>query len=379
MVFKDFQGKKISLLGMGNMRLPTDGEERTSPINYEKACEIIDYVYSHGVNYFDTAHMYHNGQSEIFIGKALARYPRDSFYLATKYPGFNLQPDTDVSIIFEEQLRKCGVDYFDFYLLHNVNDSTINNYMSNPGAIEYFKEQKRLGRIRHFGFSCHSNLENLKKMLDWQDCWEFVQIQCNYLDWTLQDAKGKYEELTRRGIPVIVMEPCRGGRLATLGEEADAMLKAARPDDTIASWAFRFIKSLPNVQVCLSGMTTMDQAIDNVKTFSTEETMSQADSDLLQGALAEMMRHYSAPCTACRYCCDGCPVGLDIPALMAIYNEVALDPDFDSYQKMLQLDVQPSECVGCGQCASVCPQSIDIPGIMQKLADFAVQMESRRR
>jgi predicted aldo/keto reductase-like oxidoreductase len=373
------------------MRLPTlDGQDNR--IDKERAQEIIDYAMSHGINYYDTAYRYHGGESERFIGQALKKYPRESFLLASKFPGHMMVkkgggvvgftsglagwPDNTVAGVFAEQLEKCQVDYFDFYLLHNVNDSTINNYMSNPGAIEYFKEQKRLGRIRHFGFSCHSNLENLKKMLDWQDCWEFVQIQCNYLDWTLQDAKGKYEELTRRGIPVIVMEPCRGGRLATLGEEADAMLKAARPDDTIASWAFRFIKSLPNVQVCLSGMTTMDQAIDNVKTFSTEETMSQADSDLLQGALAEMMRHYSAPCTACRYCCDGCPMELDIPMLIAAYNDLSLGFNFTPVMRLEALpeDKLPSACLACGACAEICPQGIPIPDILAELSERYASM-----
>jgi predicted aldo/keto reductase-like oxidoreductase len=255
---------------MGNMRLPTVGER--GPIDEEKAREIIEYAYEHGVNYFDTAYGYHGGESERFVGKVLNQYPRESWHLATKMPGHMMRYRngrlefagylTGLAVaspadIFEEQLEKCGVDYFDFYLLHNLCETAYDFYTDEDlGVVEYLLAQKEAGRIRHLGFSAHARAETIDRFLNWKECFEFVQIQLNYLDWTLQDAKRKYEVITNHGIPVITMESCRGGRLASLNEKADAMLKRARPNDSIASWAFRFIQSLPNVQVVLSGMTT---------------------------------------------------------------------------------------------------------------------------
>jgi predicted aldo/keto reductase-like oxidoreductase len=368
---------------MGNMRLPTVGQR--GPIDEEKAREIIEYAYEHGVNYFDTAYGYHGGESEGFVGKVLSQYPRESWHLATKMPGHMMRFSngrleflgylTGLTIaspadIFEEQLEKCGVDYFDFYLLHNLCEAAYDFYTDEElGVVEYLLAQKEAGRIRHLGFSAHGRAETIDKFLNWKECFEFVQIQLNYLDWTLQDAKRKYEVITNHGIPVIVMEPCRGGRLASLNEKADAMLKKARPDDSIASWAFRFLQSLPNVQVVLSGMSTMEQVIENIKLFSEPDPTTEEEEELLQQAVATVVD--LVPCTACRYCCDVCPQGLDIPELISMYNEACFENPFIlnfTLDAMKEAEL-PSACLACGGCKTLCPQDIDIPDIMERFTE----------
>lgn len=386
MIYKPFHNLNISQLGMGNMRLPTSGER--GPIDEEKAREIIEYAYENGINYFDTAYRYHNGESEIFVGKVLNQYPRESWYLASKMPGHMMHYNngklefagylsglqkTSPADIFEEQLEKCGVDYFDFYLLHNLCETSYDFYTDEDlGVVEYLLEQKKAGRIRHLGFSAHGRAETIEKFLNWKDCFEFAQIQLNYMDWTLQDAGKKYEVLTNHGIPVIVMEPCRGGRLASLNEEANNMLKKARPNDSIASWAFRFLQSLPNVQIVLSGMTTMEQLKENIGIFSKFDPATEDENKLLQQAVSTMVN--LVPCTACRYCCEGCPQGLDIPKLISMYNESTFD---NPWILRFTLDAMkeselPSACLSCGACKQLCPQGIDIPGIMKKF-DVAVK------
>ncbi len=371
MRYLPFQEAELSILGMGNMRLPTVGDDRGAPIDEEKAQEIIDYVYSHGVNYYDTAYMYHGGKSECFIGKALRKYPRDSYYLADKMPGWDVKQPEDVPAIFEEQLRRCGVDYFDFYLLHNMSDGSFPIYIDpKMGVVDYLLEQKRAGRIHHLGFSSHATPEMLEDFLNrYPDTFEFVQIQLNYLDWTLQDARRQYEIITAHGLKVWVMEPCRGGRLASLCPEADAMLKEAEPEQSIASWAFRFVRTLPEVQVVLSGMSTLEQAADNVATFSNLEPLSQEELDTLWSAFDLFHRTVNVPCTKCHYC-DGCPVGLDIPDLLALYNDISVYDSGSAHRKVRELteDKLPSRCVACGRCARLCPQRIDIPGALKKFA-----------
>jgi hypothetical protein len=272
--------------------------------------------------------------------------------------------------IFEEQLEKCGVDYFDFYLLHNLCETSYDFYTDKDlGVVEYLLQQKKAGRIRHLGFSAHGRAETIDKFLDWKDCFEFVQIQLNYLDWTLQDAKRKYEVITNHGIPVMVMEPCRGGRLAFLNAKADAMLKKARPNDSIASWAFRFLQSLPKVQVVLSGMTKMEQVVENVALFSRPDPTTEDEKELLRQVVATMVN--LVPCTACRYCCEGCPQGLDIPKLVSMYNETSFE---NSMTLSFTLDAMkeaelPSSCQACGECKKICPQGIDVPDIMKRFAE----------
>lgn len=382
MLYKPFHDLQLSQLGLGNMRLPTIGER--GPIDEKKAREIIEYAYERGVNYFDTAYRYHNGESELVSGKVLNQFPRDTWYLATKMPGHmmdyrggqlkllgylaghNINSPAD---IFEDQLKKCGVDYFDFYLLHNLCETAYNFYTDEDlGVVEYLLEQKKKGRIRHLGFSAHGRADTIEKFLNWKDCFEFVQIQLNYMDWTLQEAGRKYEVITRHGIPVIVMEPVRGGRLASPGGKANAILKKARPRASLVSWAFRFLQSLPNVQVVLSGMSTMEQLKENIGIFSEFDPVSDEEKELLWQAVADMVN--MVPCTGCRYCCEDCPQGLDIPKLISMYNEISFDnPSIIKFtlDAMTQKEL-PSACLGCGACTKLCPQGIEIPGVMKKFA-----------
>lgn len=371
MIYRNFQDKKLSLLGFGAMRLPVDGN---GIIDEDQVRKMTRYAIEHGVNYFDTAYPYHDGESERVMGRVLSEYPRDSFYLATKYPGHQiLSAGYHPEEIFEKQLEKCGIDYFDFYLLHNVYEKSIETYLDPRwGILDYFREQKKKGRIRHLGFSSHAQMECLKTFLDTcGDDMEFCQIQLNYLDWTLQDAKSKYELLTQRGIPVWVMEPVRGGRLANLNATEEALLKGLRPEESTAAWCFRFLQEFPNIGMILSGMSSMEQMKDNIKTFSQCSPLSANEQDALF-QLAEGMKN-SVPCTACRYCCTGCPVGLDIPALLAAYNEIRFAPSINIAMRIESLDKekQPSACIGCGKCSRICPQNIDIPG---SLRDFTEEL-----
>ena len=375
MIYHDFQGLKLSALGFGTMRLPVleDGS-----VNEPLAAEMVRYAMDHGVNYFDTAYPYHGGMSEVVVGKALADYPRDSFYLATKYPGHQISASYDPAAVFEEQLKKCGVEYIDFYLLHNVYENSIKTYMDPQwGIVDYFVEQKRLGRIRHLGFSCHGGLDILREFLDrYGDVMEFCQIQLNWLDWKLQDAKGKYELLTERGIPVWVMEPVRGGRLAKLSEGEEALLKGLRPGESIPAWGFRWLQGLPNVTMVLSGMSDMAQMRDDIETFSQEKPLSQAEVNTLYSVAEGMMD--AIPCTACRYCCDGCPQGLDIPMLLGLYNDLRYAPSMIASMRAEAVpeDKRASACIGCGRCAQICPQRINIPQMMQDFTAALAKLPS---
>jgi len=369
MRYHGFQKESLSALGFGAMRLPC---KEDGAIDEAQVRDMVAYAIKNGVNYFDTAWMYHGGNSETVMGRVLKDYPRESWKLATKYPVWPIRDHYDPAEIFEQQLKKCGVDYFDFYLLHNVDNKSIDIFL-NPdfGIIDYFLEQKRLGRIRHLGFSCHADTPGLKRFLDARGSdMEFCQIQLNYLDWTLQDAKGKYELLTQRGIPVWVMEPVRGGRLAKLNAWEEDKLKALRENASTASWAFRFLHTLPNVTMVLSGMSNMAQVKDNVQTFSGGEPLSEAEVDVLL-QIAENLKR-TIPCTACRYCCDGCPAGLDIPMLLHSYNELRFAPGSDAKVRLLALEPGrgADACLACGKCKDVCPQHIDIPRAMQEITDY---------
>ncbi len=373
MIYSMFQGEKLSKLGFGAMRLPL---REDGSIDQEQVEAMVDRAMASGVNYYDTAYPYHGGLSEISIGKALARYPRESWNLATKYPGHQIASSYDPAEIFEEQLEKCGVRFFDYYLLHNINESSIGTYMDPKwGMLDYFVRQKELGRIRHLGFSCHSYPEGLEQFLDYAgDRMEFCQIQLNYLDWTLQNAERKCEILNSRGIPVWVMEPVRGGRLAELSPEDTRKLKELRPEESTASWAFRWLMRIPGVTVILSGMSSLLQMEDNLRTFSSGGPLDDGESGVLL-EIADRMKN-ALPCTRCRYCCDGCPAGLDIPLLIHAYNDQKftgsnfnLGMQFDALPK----DRMPSACLGCGACVRACPQNIDIPKAMAELAELVKQ------
>ena len=367
MIYNDFQGKKLSALGFGAMRLPTLSDGSVDEAQVER---MVDYAIENGVNYFDTAWPYHGGMSERIMGRVLKNYPRESFYLADKFPGHQISATYDPAATFEEQLRRCGVEYFDFYLLHNVYEKSIKTYLDPRwGILEYFREQKKLGRSKHLGFSTHGSIGLIEEFLDiCGEDMEFCQIQLNYLDWTLQDAKAKYDMLKRRGIPVWVMEPVRGGKLAVLSEENTARLNARRPDETAVAWCFRFLQSLPNVTVTLSGMSNMPQIQENIATYAENKPLNPAELETVF-AIAEGMKN-SVPCTSCRYCCDGCPAGLEIPKLLAILNDLRFAPVVNTSMlvEAMPEEKRPSACISCGKCSQVCPQGIDIPGVMQELS-----------
>ena len=382
MQYRKFYEWEISALGLGCMRLPALPGDR---VDEEKAIELIRYAYDHGVNYFDTAYRYHEGESEIVTGKALSVYPRESFHLASKFPGHMLvkEPDGRLAFtgfpgkrvcfdspkeLFETQLQKCGVEYFDVYHLHNVNESSIDFYLDEEvGVIPYLISEKNAGRIRHLGFSSHGRPETIRRLLDrYPGVFDAVQIQINYMDWTLQDAKAKYELLEERGIPVISMESVRGGALARLPEKAAAVLKAADPDATQASWALRWLQAKPNVQIVLSGMSTLEQLKENLALFDEPKPLDEAGCAKLNEVLDTMLD--LVPCTGCRYCTEGCPQQLEIPKLISMYNEAKNSGVFQlmSVMRGMKPEALPAACVKCGACRRVCPQGIDIPDILEK-------------
>ena len=372
MITKSFCGLKLSALGMGAMRLPVlEGDD--ARIDSAATQELVDYAMAHGVNYYDTAWGYHAGNSETALGKALAKYPRDSFYLADKFPGYDLANMPKVQQIFERQLQKCGVDYFDFYLFHNLCEMNIDAYLDDEkyGIFSYLMEQKKNGRIRHLGFSVHGALPIMERFLDaYGKHMEFCQIQLNYVDWTFQNARAKVELLKKWNIPVWVMEPVRGGKLASLPAEDEARLRALRPGESPAAWAFRFLQDIPGVAVTLSGMSNLQQLKDNIATFEAERPLSEQERGTLF-AIADGLLGGRLPCTACRYCTSHCPKELDIPMLLELYNEHSFTTNgFIAPMALLAqpAEKQPSACIGCRSCEQVCPQQIKISEAMARFA-----------
>lgn len=367
MVYKEFQGQKLSALGMGAMRLPViDGND--ARIDEEAVSRMVAYAMEKGINYYDTAWGYHDGNSEIVMGKVLHQYPREDFYLATKFPGYDLANMTRVEEIFEKQLEKCQVDYFDFYLFHNVCEMNIDAYLDPQyGIFDYLMEQKKNGRIRHLGFSAHGSYDIMKRFLEaYGRDMEFCQIQLNYLDWSFQNAKEKVELLKEYHIPVWVMEPLRGGRLAKLPEDSVKKLEQLRPDETVPAWAFRFLQGLPDVKVVLSGMSDFEQLRENIITFEEDKPLDSEEEEMLL-SIADGMLNGILPCTACKYCVSHCPKGLEIPSLLELYNEHRFTGGgFIAPMALSALpqDKQPGACIGCRSCEAVCPQQIKISEIM---------------
>lgn len=360
MQYKDFKECRLSRLGFGTMRLPLiDGQ-----IDQQQVEKMTDYAIEHGINYFDTAYPYHGGYSETSIGKALAKYPRESFYLSDKFPAHQIASNYYPQEIFEDQLRKCSVDYFDFYLMHNVYENDIDIYLDPKwGILDYFLEQKRLGRIRHLGFSSHAELPALRRFLESEYGWhmEFCQIQLNYMDWSLQKAEEKCGLLKEFGLPIWVMEPVRGGKLLEVAP---------------ASMAFRWLATVPDVTMILSGMSDFSQMQDNVATFENLEPLSPEQVQQLYDG-AEKLRD-AVPCTACRYCCDACPAGLDIPSLIHSYNDMKVQNSFTPLMKTegLPEDKRPSACLACGKCERTCPQHIKVPQIMSRFSELLSNVPS---
>ena len=375
MLYKEFQGLKLSALGMGCMRLPVlDGDD--ARVDQAAVDAMTDCAMEQGVNYYDTAWGYHSGNSERAIGKALARYPREQFYLADKFPGYDLSNMGKVEEIFEKQLEKCQVEYFDFYLFHNVCEMNIDAYLDPKyGTYDYLLAQKKNGRIRHLGFSAHGDYDVMKRFLEaYGKDMEFCQIQLNYLDWDFQDAKRKVELLNQWNIPVWVMEPLRGGKLASLAPEDEAKLKALRPDEGIPAWAFRYLQSIPSVVVTLSGMSNMEQMKENIATFETDKPLNETELETLHAIAQGMVKKIVLPCTACHYCTSHCPQGLDIPNLLSLYNEHCFTQGgFIAPMALsaIPADKQPSACIGCRSCEAVCPQGIKIS---EAMADFTAKL-----
>ena len=379
MIYRSFKDLKLSQLGFGCMRFASDPS--TGEIDQAKVNAMFDLAIREGVNYFDTAYPYLGGKSELAMAEGLSRYPRESYYIADKFPGHSLTAPIDNIALFKVSLRKCRTDYFDFYLLHNITEWSVKYYESEeyhilPDMLQLKKE----GKIRNLGFSFHGGPELLEAFLSRHEGeFDFVQIQLNYLDWTLQDAKSKYEIIVRHGLGVWVMEPCRGGKLAVLPESESAKLRALHsaadaghsgnyPGD--ASYAFRFLQNLPGVKVILSGMNETFQVEDNLRTFREEWPLtSQERSVLLE--IAENLKK-GVPCTACRYCCDGCPVGLDIPYLLQCYNDYKFAQSLPPSMRIdaLEEEKRPAACIGCGQCMHACPQGIDVPAALAELAEM---------
>lgn len=375
MIYKQFQNLKLSQLGLGTMRLPNKGENGDTPIDGEATAQMVEYAIQKGINYFDTAWGYHNGQSELVMGKVLKKYARDRFYLATKFPGYDLSNIDKVEEIFEKQLEKCQVDYFDFYLFHNVYEKNVGPYLDEKyGILEYLLKQKEKGRIKHLGFSVHGSLEVMKKFLEaYGKFMEFGQIQLNYLDYKFQDAKSKIDLLNQYQIPIWVMEPLRGGRLAKLNDEQEAKLKSLRPEETIPAWAFRFLQTIPNVTMVLSGMSNQEQLIQNIQTFEDNKPLNQEEMQILLEMADKMVEGNTLPCTSCRYCTAHCPKGIDIPKILALYNEhVFTGGGFIAPMTISSLpdDKKPSACMGCKSCEAVCPQQLKIAEAMSNFVDL---------
>lgn len=358
-------------LGFGLMRLP----EKDGAIDYEKVCRMVDSYLASGMNYFDTAYVYHGGNSERAVKEVLTkRYPRESFTVASKLPIWAVKDKADRDRIFSEQLERTGLEFFDYYLLHSIEDG--NNYDSYErlDCFNWGLEKKKEGKIRHFGFSFHGTPELMEKILDKHPEVEFVQIQLNYADWEnrVVHSGRLYEILHERNIPIIVMEPVKGGTLANMAPEFEQMFKAARPDKSVASWAMRFAGSLPGVATILSGMSNDEQVNDNLKTFSDFEPLTASDKKVIDDVVAKMLSMKLVACTSCRYCTDGCPAGIKIPDVFRALNTLRQFPT-DGRPKMFYRTLtadsgKASDCVECAQCEGVCPQHLPIIELLKEAA-----------
>ncbi len=362
---------KMPRLGFGMMRLP----EKEGVIDHEQVCRMVDKYMKAGMNYFDTAYIYHGGKSEIAAREALVkRYPRDSFMIATKLPAWEMRGQADVQRIFDDQLKKTGVDYFDLYLLHSVEEGSNYETYVKYDCFNWGMKMKEEGKIRHFGFSFHGSPELLTEVLDAHPEVEFVQIQLNYLDRTnpVVRSQALYEILRDRNIPIIVMEPVRGGMLADLGEEVNSMFKAARPDKSVASWALRYVASLPGVMTVLSGMSNEEQMDDNIATFKDFEPVTDKETELINEVTEKVLSISQIGCTACKYCCDGCPMKISIPDVFRTINTLRRYPDDwrskNFYSGLIQRNGKASDCIACGQCERVCPQHLPIIDLMKEAA-----------
>ena len=357
----------LPLLGYGMMRLP----QKNGKIDREEAQKLVDTAMAAGLNYFDTAQPYHNGESQQFLGEAMKKYDRKSYMIATKLPLWSIRTLAEAESIFKGQLEACRTEYFDFYLAHAFNANTFSTF-ENLKIYDFLKKQKEAGKIRYLGFSFHDQPRVLETIANAHD-WDFCQIQLNYIDWDKQNAKRMYEFLTSKNIPVIVMEPLQGGTLAKLTPAAEQVLRKADEKASVASWAFRYAASLPNVVTVLSGMTTMDVLKENLRTFTDFKPLTDAERKVLEEARDVYLgvSKSRVPCTACRYC-NVCPVRIDIPAVFAVWNDFCEKKDEAAFKEAYnKLQVKASACIGCRRCVRMCPQQIDIPTELGKIAQAA--------
>lgn len=402
-------GDNVSLLGYGCMRWPfiEKNGEKTDEIDQEAVNELVDYAINHGVNYFDTSSHYCRGLSEEATGKALSRHPRDSYYIATKMSTYleKAGDNYEESVkLYNRSKELLQTDYLDYYLIHGAGIGgmeVLHSRLLDNGILEFLLKERAEGRIRNLGFSFHGDLEVFDYLLSRHDDihWDFVQIQMNYADWKHAsgwntNAEYLYGELEKKGIPVVVMEPILGGRLASLTDHLNGRLKQLRPDDSIASWSFRFCGSKPNVLTVLSGMTYMEHLQDNVKTFSPLEPVTDDEEALLERTAVELLNFPTVPCTACEYCMP-CPYGVNIPAIFAHYNKCINEDNIPTSSKDVNYEKarrayligydrsvpklrQASHCIGCNQCAVHCPQTIKIPDELHRIDNFVENLKQRK-
>ncbi len=364
---------KVPKLGFGLMRLP----EKDGVIDHEQLCHMVDKYLESGMNYFDTAYVYHGGKSEVAAREALVkRHPRESFTLADKLPAWEIKKPEDVDRIFNEQLERTGLEFFDFYLLHSIEDGNNYNTYVKYNCFEWGIQKKKEGKIKHFGFSFHGSPELLEEIVDKHPEVEFVQIQYNYLDRTnpVVRSQALYEILHKRDIPIIVMEPVRGGMLASMTPENEAKFKAKQPDKSVASWALRFVGSQPGIMTILSGMSTEEQMEDNIKTFKNFEPLSEEELDIVNEVTQDILGIPQIGCTACKYCCDGCPMHISIPDVFRTINTLRRYPDDwrskNFYSGLITRSGKASDCIACGQCEGVCPQHLPIIELMKEAAEI---------
>ena len=370
--------KSMPKLGFGLMRLPLKEEA----VDVPQVCSMVDAYMEAGLNYFDTAYVYHGGKSEVVLGEALVkRYPREAYMVATKLPIWEVKEEADLDRIFEEQCERAGLSYWDFYLLHSIEDANVEKY-EKFDAFSWGVKKREEGKIRHFGFSFHGSPELLKRLLNEHPEVEFVQIQLNYLDWENQVVQsGKlYEILREKNIPMIIMEPVKGGTLASLKPELEERYRALRPESSMASWAFRFVGSLPGVMTILSGMSSKEQMEDNLATFKNFEPLSEEEKALVEEVSRVLLNTPTIGCTSCRYCVDGCPMGIAIPDVFRavntrrVYGDVFRPQNF--YNGLVEVGHgRASDCVACGQCEGVCPQHLPIIELMQEAAGMFDQKQ----
>ena len=366
-------GKEISRLGYGGMRFPKNGDE----VDVDAAVQLLRKAYEMGINYFDTAMVYHKGESEKIFGKAFEPYPRDSYLIADKMSIWLCSDEEDMKARFYNQLKTLKTDYIDFYLVHSLNR---NHYkkVKDLHCVEFLQQMKQEGKIKHLGFSFHDTYQVFTQILK-DYTWDFVQIQLNYLDWHNQGAEQLYRELERRNLPVMVMEPVRGGYLATIDSERAKPFLELEPQRSIASWAIRWVESLPQVAVVLSGMSDLQQLEDNVATMTHFEPMNEQELAAIDRVVEEIRKVNEIPCTGCRYCMD-CPMGVDIPEIFSIYSQYKIfgkEKAFvQDYEEVVEHGNGAEHCVRCMACTTKCPQMIAIPDKLEMIAKLYAQKKA---